>query len=328
MNIALTGATGFLGSHLAQGLAVDGHQLTLLVRDPGKLIGPLQTCRIVQGDLLDPVSVRAAIRDADAVLHAAAFVGEWGSHDDYFRPNVTGTQNVLDACVSGKPRRFIHISSNSVYGDGTADHIATTEDTPSRLTGQPYGDSKIEAERLVFAAHEAGRIVATAIRPGMIWGPRDRQFLPKIIDALAKGLMMFLGDGYKLLGLAHVDNIMELTRLILARDVSHGRAYNIDDDDRRTWRDLVRALCGRLGYREPRLCIPASFAKTAAVASEFLWKTAGAKKPPLISKMGVTLMCYDNDVSVERAKQELGYAPQDRFDERLDAYLQAYRAGE
>jgi nucleoside-diphosphate-sugar epimerase len=282
----------------------------------------------VEGDLLEVNSLKEAFAGADAVVHCAAHVGEWGSREDYFQTNVTGTRNVVDACVAAGVKRLIHFSSNSVYGDGSGDHVEVTEDTPYQSGWHPYGDSKIEGERLVFEAHQAGKIVATAIRPGMVWGPRDRQFLPKIIDALSKGMMVYLGGGSKLFGLTHVDNLVDVVRRSLARKTSHGRAYNVDDDDRRTLRDLVRALCVRLGYKEPWLTIPANVAKVLATVSEFVWLAVGAKKPPLITKMGVSILCYDNDVSVERAKKELGYDPQDRFDERLDAYLKSYRAKE
>jgi len=328
MKIMVTGATGFIGSHVAHGLLDDGHEVTLLARNPAKLIPALQKCRVVKGDLLDAESIRGALSGADAVVHVAAYVGEWGSREDYFRANVTGTQNMINACVNRGVKRFIHFSSNSVYGDGVADKVAVTEETLYQFTDFHYGNSKIEAEKLVFAAHEAGRIVATAIRPSMVWGPRDRQFLPKVIDALSKGLMIYLGGGRKLVGLTHVDNIVALVRLCLAKEVSRGRAYNVDDDDRRTLRDLVHALCVRLGYKEPRLSAPAGVAKPVAAVSEYIWSAVGAKKPPLLTKMGVAILCHDNDVSVERAKRELGYDPQDRFDERIDAYIKSYLAGE
>jgi nucleoside-diphosphate-sugar epimerase len=328
MKITVTGATGFAGSHVAVALQDDGHAVSLLARDPSKLIAPLQKCRAIKGDLLEPATIREAVAGADAVVHCAAYVGEWGSRDDYFRTNVAGTQNMIDACVAAGVRRFLHFSSNSVYGDGAGDHIAVAEETPFLKTGLYYCDSKIDAETRVFAAHEAGQIVATAIRPGMIWGPRDRQFLPKIIDAIEHGVMMYPGTGRKLVGLTHVENIVAVIRLCLANDVSRGRVYNVDDDDRRTLRDLVGALCARLGRKPPKIAVPASLAKALATASEFVWKAAGAKTPPLLTKLGVYTLVYDNDVSVERAKNELGYDPRELFDERLDAYLASYRAGE
>jgi nucleoside-diphosphate-sugar epimerase len=93
-------------------------------------------------------------------------------------------------------------------------------------------------------------------------------------------------------------------------------------------RDLCRALCARLGRREPWMTMPTSAAKALGAAMEAAWRAAGAKSPPLITKMGAGLMCYDNDVSVERAKRELGYRPQDLFEQRLDDYLRSNRAGE
>jgi nucleoside-diphosphate-sugar epimerase len=328
MKIAITGATGFAGSHVAAAFRADGHTLTLLARDPQKLIAPLRACRVVKGDLLDGASLRELVRGADAVLHAAAYVGEWGKREQYFRTNVDGTRNMIDACAAEGVTRFLYFSSNSVYGDGAGDHVAVPEEAPLVKTGLYYCDSKVEAEQAVFAAHAAGRIVATAIRPAMIWGPRDRQFFPKIIDALKKGVMMYPGTGRKLAGLTHVENVVAVLRLCLAKDVARGRVYNVDDDDRRTLRDLVHALCVRLKLKEPRLAVPTPIALALASASELVWRAVGAKSTPLMTKLGIATMCYDNDVSVERARLELGYDPRDRFDERLDAYLQSYAAGE
>ncbi len=328
MKIALTGATGFVGSHLAHSLMQDGHDITLLVRNPKTLFVALKSCATVTGDLLDPASLKKAFADADLVIHAAAYVGEWGTREDYFQNNVDGTRNVIDACAAAKVKRLIHISSNSVYGDGDRDHVDMPEDAPYVITDQPYGNSKIEAEKLVLAAHDAGRVCVTVLRPGLVWGPRDRQFLPKIIDSLSSGTMMYLGGGKKLLGLTHVYNIVDVTRLCLAKKVSHGRVYNVDDDDRRTLGDLVRALCLRLGYREPRFSYPTFLARKTATLMEFTWRMFGAMSPPLLTKMGTAVLCYDNDVSVERAKRELGYQPQDNFDRWLDAYLVSYQGGE
>jgi len=328
MNIMVTGATGFLGSHVAQGLIKDDHEVSLLVRNPAKLIPDLQQCRIVKGDILDLASIKASLKGAKAVVHCAAYVGEWGPREMYVQTNVQGTRNMIDACAAAGAKRFIHISSNSVYGEGDRDNRDLVEETPYRKNGQFYGDSKVDSERLVFEAHAAGKIAATAIRPSMIWGPRDRQFFPKIIEALSKGLMAYPGGGHKLIGLTHVDNIVDLVRLCLTNKISSGRAYNVDDDDRRTMRDLVQALCARLGYKEPWLSVPTPMAKALAEISEFIGKTMKSQRPPLITKMGIGILCYDNDVSVERAKKELGYHPQDLFEERLDAYLQSYRAGE
>lgn len=232
----------------------------------------------------------------------------------------------MEAGAAAKARRLIHLSSNSVYGDGTGDHVAVPEESPYRLTGLAYGDSKIEAERLVLAAHATGKIAATAIRPSMVWGPRDRQFLPKIIDSLRKGVMIYLGGADKLVGLTHVENIVEIVRRCLTMPIAEGRVYNVDDDDRRTQRDLVRALCRRLGCKEPRLTVPVVVARPIAKAMEFAWSLARAKKPPLLTTMAVATLGYSNDVSVERAKTELGYKPQDLFEQRLDAYFTSLRA--
>jgi len=325
MRVAVTGATGFIGSHIAEALLADGHELTILARNPAKLIPSLQQARIVPGDLLDAAAATRLTDGAEAVLHAAAYVAEWGRRAEYFRANVEGTRVMLKTCGATGVRRFIHISSNSVYGDGTGDHVALPEETPYRLTGFAYGDSKIEAEKLVFAAHDAGRVTATAIRPGMVWGPRDPRFLPKVIDSLRRGVMVYLGGADKLVGLTHVENIVAVVRQCLSNPVAHGRAYNVDDDDRRTQRDLVRALCRRLGCKEPRLTVPVGLARPVAAAMEFAWSILGAKSPPLLTTLGVATLGFSNDVSVERAKRELGYAPPDLFEHWLDAYCASFR---
>ncbi|MBZ0271542.1 NAD(P)-dependent oxidoreductase [bacterium] len=326
MRIMLTGATGFIGSHVAEALRADGHDVTLLVRDPARLPFSADGFTIVTGDLLDDAALDRALDGADAVVHGAAKVGEWGTREQFHHTNVEGTRRLVAACVRGGVRRFVQISSMSVYGNGDKHLTAISEDAPMRKTGMLYGESKVDAERVTWDAHERGEIEATTIRPGMVWGPRDGQFFPKIIDGFRKKNLPYIAGGKARLGLTHVSNAVQIVRLTLEKDAAKGRAYNVDDDDARTFRDLAEAICARLELAPPKLSFPRFAAKGAAYASEAIARLLGKKDAPLMTKMGVYILCYDNDGSVERAKTELDFAPHpERFDERLTEALAPYR---
>ncbi|HEX5580839.1 MAG TPA: NAD-dependent epimerase/dehydratase family protein, partial [Gemmatimonadaceae bacterium] len=185
MAIALvTGATGLVGSHLVERLRAGGWTVRALTRNPSAARGALAAldAEPVAGDVLDAQSFADAARGCDAVVHAAALITARGGWDAYDATNVRGTRNAV-AAARAAGARLLHVSSVAVYGAGTryghGDH-GTTEDLP--LAALPvhewYARSKRESEALVLDAHRRGELWAAAIRPSVLYGPRDRQFVP------------------------------------------------------------------------------------------------------------------------------------------------------
>ena len=196
--VLITGADGFIGSHLAEALVNQGYNVKAFVlynsfNSWGWLdkVSPeiLKNIEIFSGDIRDPHGVKAAMRGCDAVLHLAALIAipySYHSPDTYIDTNVKGTLNVLQAAKELGIEKFVHTSTSEVYG--TAKFVPITEEHP--LQGQsPYSASKIGADQLAFSFYSSFDLPIIIARPFNTYGPRQsaRAVIPTIITQLAKG---------------------------------------------------------------------------------------------------------------------------------------------
>src|SRR5580692_3395831 len=185
MRLAVTGITGGVGMRLGEMALAAGHAVAGLCRDPAskaarKLGG--KGVRLVAGDLDNSRALLDVARSADAFIHTAAHVGDTGTPEQFDRVNVGGTLRALEAAASAEVPRFVHLSSTAVYG--RPDHGRVTEEWPTRMIGTPYEDTKTEAERLAFDRGRALGLSVAAVRPPIIYGPYDRNFLPRAMETL------------------------------------------------------------------------------------------------------------------------------------------------
>ncbi len=196
--ILITGADGFIGSHLTEALVRQGHDVrAFTLYNSFNAWGWLDHCEndvqnqfeVFQGDVRDPNGVRTAMKDRDVVLHLAALIAipySYHSPDTYVDTNVKGTLNVLQAARDLGVSRVIHTSTSEVYG--TAKFVPITEDHP--LKGQsPYSATKIAADQLAIAFHASFGLPVVTVRPFNTYGPRQsaRAVIPTIITQLASG---------------------------------------------------------------------------------------------------------------------------------------------
>lgn len=198
MKVLLTGADGFIGSHLAEGLVRDGHDVTALViynsldsrgwldTIPAEILSKIN---VVAGDVRDPAHMISLVKGQDAVLHLAALIAipfSYVAPDLYVQTNIQGTLNLLNAARHWGTSRFIHTSTSEVYG--TARYVPIDESHP--LQGQsPYSASKIAADQMVFSFYSSFELPALTVRPFNTFGPRQsaRAVIPTIISQLAAG---------------------------------------------------------------------------------------------------------------------------------------------
>ncbi|MEO7083212.1 MAG: NAD-dependent epimerase/dehydratase family protein, partial [Gemmatimonadaceae bacterium] len=227
----VTGATGLVGSHIVDRLLEDGWNVRALVRSPAPELSSrgVEPCR---GDILDVESFARAADRCDAIFHTAAVITQSGNWEVYRRTNVDGTQNAI-AAAERSGARLLQLSSVAVYGDGRfrtdagGKTIRTDEDTPLGPLSEDsfYARSKRESEALVLAAHDAGRIWATAVRPDVIYGTRDRQFVPRIAKALRFGVTIAIDGARTILPIVHAANVADGAVLAALSDRAGGRAY-------------------------------------------------------------------------------------------------------
>lgn len=306
----VTGATGLLGSHVVERLRRDGWRVRALVRDPSSAewlrhVG----AELVVGDTLEPSTLPPAVTGTDVVFHAAAAVTSDGGWEAFRRPNVDGTRNVVDATAAARAR-LVHVSSVAVYGARARYAEAggkTSEDTPLAPLGERsyYARSKRESEQLVLGAHAQGRLWATAVRPDVIYGPRDRQFVPRIARLLRFGVAPVIAGGRSTLAVVHAANVADGMVRAAAYDAAGGRAYNLANDYDVTVAEFFTFAGEGLARTLRFLSVPAS---TAHVVMNVAARIAPARLRSSL-RQSVDFLSRDNPFTSERARRDLGWDP-------------------
>ncbi len=314
MNALVTGATGFLGSHLAAALHEGGARVRALVRlssDLRRLAGlPVE---MVRGALEDPATLVAAVRDQELVVHAAAKVPDWGTYDEYMRANLEGTRHLIAACQQAGVARLVYVSSLTVLGLPRAG-AAVDEATPyAKAARDPYTVSKIAAEKLVRAAHGQHGLSTVIVRPGAIWGPGESTITPRITALLRRRRMPYVSGGHNRLALSHVRNLSEGILLAAAAPSAAGQIFHLTDGDEITARTALGNLAAALDVPPPRWSVPFALVYAAATLAEGAARLARAPTPPALTRYGTRLVASDARYSIAKAEQELGYCPRIHF---------------
>ncbi|MCS7045996.1 MAG: NAD-dependent epimerase/dehydratase family protein [Gemmataceae bacterium] len=326
MRTLITGASGFVGGHIAEACLRRGWPLHLLAR-PTSALSHLEKepgVTVFRGELHDAGVVRQAVADVEAVIHCAAKVGDWGPLEEYRRANVESLRVLLDACKGLALGRFVHMSSLGVYAAGH--HYGTDETAPlPRRHRDGYTQSKVEAEVLAFQYHRDFGIPVVAVRPGFIYGPGDRTVLPRIIDNLRCRLIRYPGGGRRLLNTIFIRNLVDAVFLALENDAAVGEAFNVTDGEVVSKRRFIEKIADALDLPRPGLGPPLWVARHVTWWYETLWRLFGAKHAPPYSFAKLKFIGYNLDFSIEKARRILGYRPRVAFDDAMAETLAWYR---
>ncbi len=312
----VTGATGQVGMHVVQRLQRDGWNVRALVREPATAESLREAgVALATGNVLDAASFTRAARDCDVVFHAAAAVTPAGGWEAFQRPNVEGTRNAIAAAVASGSR-LVHVSSVAVYGGAARyrDGVKTSEDEPLAPLSERawYARSKRESETLVLDAHREGRVWATAVRPDVIYGRYDRQFVPRLARMLRHGFAPIIGGGHSTMAIVHADNVADGMVRAAVTDAAGGRAYNLANDYDVTVSDFLRLAGEGLGRRLRRVVVPYAVAKGIERASFRVMRLLTGKRISGVSFSAVDFLGRDNPFTSERARLELGWNPRVR----------------
>lgn len=306
MKILVTGASGFVGSQLIEDLVSKGHTVRALLRTTSRVDGLKKSgTELCYGDIADAASLSKAVEGMEAVVHTAGLVGEAGKREDFIRVNIEGTRNLLEACRGAPIKRFVYISSLSVI-TGYQDHDGTTENAPYQPTGENYADTKIEAEKLVLQYYREHHLPAVVLRPGFIYGPGDRLFLPTVIDNLRKGKVILIDGGKKFLNLTYVGNLVEAIELALEKDVI-GQIFNITDGEKISKAEFFNAIADETGLPRPTKSMSFGTAKLLCSLVTALYKTFHIKSPPPISRMKLRFAGQNQWFDVSKSENLLHY---------------------
>ncbi len=319
--IFLTGGSGLVGSHVAEEAIKRGHKVKALVRPSSdtKFLDSLGVEKVI-GDLADADALRRGVEGADWVVNSAAKVGDWGSLEEFRRINVEAFRLLLDAACDAQIERFVHVSSLGVY-EGR-DHFGSDETVPTAAQAlDGYTRSKVEAEALALEYVKNRGLKLTAVRPGFIYGERDRTVLPKLLNSLRSGVFRYFGSGDQALNCIYVRNLVQAIFLAAESPTAVGEVFNITDGKRVSKKEFVGTVAKFAGLKEPKRHIPLWLARLLANLLERRAIRKGATTPPLVNKARYKFLGLNLDFSVEKARRVLGYDPQFTTEQGLKAAI-------
>jgi len=264
LKILVTGATGFIGSHVVEALLRCGESVRCLVRSPDRP-GWLEGLDIetVVGDCTQPRTLTGALQGVDRVIHIAGATFS-PSRSAFFRANAEGTRNLVDACLAaGGIDSFVLISSQAAAGPGSRRHPVRETDPPRPLTA--YGESKLAAER--YCQSVADRLPVRILRPAAVYGPRDRAFLP-VFRLAKRGILLELGFGKRELSLCFVEDLARAIVGVTDSQLDSGSVYFMADSEPYAWDSVQKRLCAHWGVTGHHIIIPGIVLKTAGVVGQ------------------------------------------------------------
>ncbi|MCX5685600.1 MAG: NAD-dependent epimerase/dehydratase family protein, partial [Planctomycetota bacterium] len=268
----LTGATGMVGSHLARRLLDEGWRVRALVRSSSDTaLLASWGVEIVQGDLGDaPRDLAPHLAGAEYVFHCAAMVSDWAPLSEMMRANVDGTRNLAEAALAtGSLKRFVYLSSMVVFGMHPQRDL--DEKAPLIHTGDNYNLTKIRAEEIIQQFVRERKLPAVILRPPYVYGPRDRQFLPRVLGNLQNGKFRFVGSGRQQFSLVYVGNLVEALYLAAVKPGIVGEVFLITDGQAITRIRMMEIICGEAGYLMPARHVPTLLVRAACPIFEAIF---------------------------------------------------------
>ncbi len=321
----ITGATGFVGGHIAEAFVQRGWPVSAIVRGSSDtaLLEKLKV-QLHRGELSDPKFVAEALADIDVVVHTAAKVGDWGPVDDYRAVNVEQLRVLLDACKGQALSRFIHVSSLGVY-EGRHHYGSDESVPPPHQHADGYTQTKVESEQLALKYYQDFGVPVVVLRPGFVYGPRDRTVLPRIIENLRGHRIRYPGGGQAAMNTIFVRNFVQAVFLALDNPQAVGQVYNLTDGEFVSKRRFIETICDALNLDKPTAKPPLWLAKIATWVSEKKARCAWRQAAPNLTFAKLKFIGYNLDFSIEKAKRELGYQPRHDFTEGMAETMAYYK---
>lgn len=316
----VTGASGFIGTHLVKKLRCENIGVRALVRPNSAHAGRLKRIDvdIVEGNLESPEVLHEATRGIRVVYHTgAAMSNDW--HEQY-NSTVKGTEHLITAALAHQVERFVHVSTLGIYElsgmkkDGVVKEGCPYQSDWKRMSA--YAHCKIEAEKLIFDAYRKDGLPATVVRPGIVIGPMGRVLFPQIGYHYQGRVFLIVGRGDVILPLSYVENTVDGIYLASTGQEGVGQAYNLVDDGRITVREYVEQLRKITGIRGRVVCVPYMIPYIGTAAYEIV-AASGLVKGGMTSRQQLKWKQARVRFANDKAKRELGWKPRVSIEEGL-----------
>lgn len=326
MKALVTGGGGFLGKAIVRQLQARGNEVRSFSRSahPELTVLGVEHCC---GELDDPLAVNRAVAGCDLVFHVAAKAGIWGPFQDFYRANVVGTRNVIDACRQHGVRRLVHTSSPSVVFDGS-DMEGVDESVPyPRHYHAPYPQTKAEAEILVLRSN-GPELATVALRPHLIWGPEDNHLVPRILARGRQGALRRIGDRPCLVDTIYIDNaasahLRAADALVIGSQVA-GRAYFLSQGEPLPLWEMVNRILAAGGLPPVTRTISPGLAYGIGWMLEKSYAVLGISSEPRMTRFVARELSTAHWFDISAARRDFGYQPEVSIDagmERLRLWL-------
>lgn len=329
--LLVTGATGFLGSHVAQHFHKLGYEVYAIGRNAvkGQTLEEIGI-RFLQLDLTEEAEIVAACHGMDFIVHAAALSSPWGKYAQFYASNVTGTQTIIKGARLSGVQRVVHVSTPSIYfrfnDDEGFDKRGVREDQPlPKEKVNHYAQTKWLAEQEMDKAFRDGLPVIT-IRPRAIFGEGDNALMPKLLDANARiGVPLFHG-GSNRMDLTYVGNVVHAIELCLfAPNMYLGEKYNITNGETVQFSELLHYTFQQMGQPFNKLRLPYGLLFKIAGMLEWVHAYLLNYKEPTLTKYSVSVLARTQTLNIDKARTQLGYKPQISVKEGIDRYVAWYK---
>ena len=317
----VTGANGFVGSHLVEGLLSRGYQVTCLVRKTSNLRWLFGlNVKYLYADISAKESLKDAVKEVDYVFHVAGLT-KAKNREEYLKANYQGTKNLIEVCAQDNPRmkRFVYISSQAAVGPGK--DMKPLDETAPCNPVTDYGRSKLEGEKV--ALEYSSKLPVTVTRPPAVYGPRDSDILG-FFKVANKGLKTLFGRGESYMSMCYVEDLVEGIILAAENPKAIGQVYFIADDQVYSWREAFRIISKILDKKTVTLRIPKAFLFIAAFVSQSAFRVLGKPAAFNVQKVReLTQRYWLCDVS--KAKKQLGFSPRHKLEEGAKKTVQWYK---
>lgn len=335
-HVFVTGAGGFLGSAICRFLLSSGIKVTGFARGEYPELAKLGV-NMIQGDIADINAIINAMKGCELVFHVAAKAGVWGTKEQYFTPNVDGAKNIINACNRLGIENLVYTSTPSVTFAGEDENGVDESQPYAGVYLNYYAQSKAVAEQLVLAASNMTHTQANndndkphvndlktvALRPHLIWGPKDPHLVPRVLERAKAGRLKLVGKTDKLVDTIYVDNaayahILAAVELTEPKPRCLGKAYYISNDEPITMAAMLNKIlaCENLPPVSKR--VPSNIAYAVGSILEWFYLILGKKEEPIMTRFVAKQLSTSHYFDISAAKEDFNYQPLISIDQGME----------
>ncbi|PLS19243.1 3-beta hydroxysteroid dehydrogenase [Bacillus sp. M6-12] len=332
--VLVTGATGFLGSHVVEHFKQLNYDVYAIGRnkDKGKQLEE-KGIHFLNMDFTQEEEMIEACKGMDFIIHAGALSSPWGRYEEFYQSNVVGTMNIIKGAKKYGAKRIVHVSTPSLYfrfnDDEGFDGKGVREDHPlPKEMVNYYAKTKWLAEQEVDKAFAEGLPIIT-IRPRAIFGEGDNALMPKLIAVNDKVGVPIFNGGKNRMDITYVGNVVHAIELCLFTDEKNlGKKYNITNGKTIEFYELLDYSFKKMGKPFRKLQLPYGLLFALAGVMEWTHKHFFQYKEPTLTKYSVSVLAKTQTLNIEKAQLELGYKPQVSIEEGIEKYVEWYKQQE